>query len=344
MAAKRRRVGFLLYESCDLLDLSGPAAVFHSAHWHLTSLGELAQPTPELSYFSPDGGLIVTGQGLPVGTRPMHEIAAARLDTLIVVGSFYVHESCDERLVTCVREMHGSVRRLASVCTGAFVLALAGLLDGRRAVTHWRDCAEFQRRFPAVDVDPDCIFIEDEGIWTSAGVSAGIDMALAMLEQDYGHELAWAVAARLVVFLKRPGGQTQLSMELRGQGISGPIAQLLKWIAANPHRDLRAEVLADRVNMSLRNFYRAFEEATGTSPAEWVEATRLEIAKRLLEHTAENADQVALKAGFVNYERMRRAFSKRLGASPLAYRNRAAKPSDAPAGDIYLRSVSLISP
>jgi transcriptional regulator GlxA family with amidase domain len=247
---------------------------------------------------------------------------------------------CDPRLVDCIVRNRTSIRRIAAVCTGAFVLAAAGLLDGRRAVTHWKDCDALARRFPAIDVDPNSIFTEDDGVWTSAGVSAGIDMALAMIEQDYGPELAMSVARSMVVFLKRPGGQAQVSMLLQSQDNSGPIGELLKWIADNPSEDLRAETLADRVHMSLRNFYRAFEQVTHVSPAEWVEATRLEVAKRLLEQTGEYAEQVAVKSGFITYERMRRTFIRRLGVSPMAYRGRVALPADTPTPEIYVHRES----
>jgi transcriptional regulator GlxA family with amidase domain len=273
--AKRKAFGFLLYEGCDLLDLSGPAEVFKFAEVHLQKQGR-ADPTPELFYFSPDGGEITTAQALCLITRPAADIAGCGLDTLIVVGSFDVHLACDPRLPACIAEHQGSIRRIAAVCTGAFVLALAGALDGRRAVTHWNDCAQLARDFPAIEVDPSCIFLDDGGVWTAAGASAGIDMALAMLEQDYGPDFALGVARSMVVFLKRPSGESQVSMALRGQDSSGPIGELLKWIALNPDADLRAETLAERAHMSLRNFYRAFEDATRMSPAEWVEATRLE--------------------------------------------------------------------
>jgi transcriptional regulator GlxA family with amidase domain len=331
-----RRIAFLLFDRCDLLDISGPAAVFGAAR-SLLARSVTRDRLIELRYFSPEGGLIVTHQGLAVQTDPLPTPARGDIHTVIVVGGGGIEESCDERLVGWLRAHHHVFDRIASVCTGAFVLASAGLLDGRRAVTHWEDCDELQRQFPDVDVDPNCIFTEDRGVWTSAGVSTGIDLALAMVEQDYGRELALTVARRLVLFLKRPGGQTQFSTALRGQAASGPLASLLRWIADNPGADLRAESLAERANMSLRNFYRAFVEATGSPPAEWVEAIRLEAAKQLLEQTSQTADQIALKAGFGSYERMRRTFVRRLGLSPAAYRDRCLRVLDAPEGHMGAR-------
>jgi transcriptional regulator GlxA family with amidase domain len=319
------RIGFLLFEGCDPLDVTGPGAMFKCAEMQLRDDGR-SDPRPEMFYLSPDGGLVATCEGFSMETRPVSEMARLGLNTLIVAGSYSANETSDPRLEACVRDSRDVIARIAGVCTGAFVLARAGLLDGRRSVTHWMDCADLQQQCPATIVDPDCIFIDDDGVWTAAGATAGIDMALAMIEQDYGHGLAQKVDERMVVFLKRPGGQTQVSMALRGQEASGPIGELLKWIAANPDEDLRAEVLAERAHMSLRNFYRAFEQATGTPPAEWVEAMRLEAAKRLLEQTGEYAEQVAVKSGFTSYERMRRTFVKRVGASPLAYRGRFPRP------------------
>jgi transcriptional regulator GlxA family with amidase domain len=334
MQLRHQRIAFLLFDQCDLLDVTGPAAVFDSAARNLIASGVTRERLVQLRYFSVEGGPVMTRQELAVHTEPLPKPARGDIDTVIFVGGTEVDASCDERLVAWLRTHHCAFRRIASVCTGAFILGNAGLLDGRRAVTHWQDCDELQRRFPSAQVNRDCIFTEDHGIWTSAGVSTGIDLALAMLEQDYGHELALTVARRLVLFLKRPGGQTQFSTALRGQAASGPLAALLGWIAANPGADLRAETLAERANMSLRNFYRAFVEATGAPPAEWVEVTRVEGAKRLLEQSSQTADQIALRAGFGSYERMRRTFIRRLGVSPAAYRDRFIHVVDSPVGHI----------
>jgi transcriptional regulator GlxA family with amidase domain len=337
--AKRKPIGFLLYEGCDLLDVSGPAEAFKFAEVHLQRQ-DRADPAPELFYFSPDGGQVSTAQDLPLITRPISDIAGCGLDTLIVVGSFDVNLACDPRLPACIAEHRGSIRRIAAVCTGAFVLALAGVLDGRRAVTHWADCDQLARDFPAIQVEADCIFVDDDGVWTAAGVTAGIDMALAMLEQDYGPDFAMGVARSMVVFLKRPAGDSQVSMALRGQDSSGPIASCSSGSRSIPTRTCAPRALAERAHMSLRNFYRAFEDTTRMSPAEWVEATRLEVAKRLLEQTDEYAEQVAVKAGFLTYERMRRSFARHLGVSPLAYRSRQTRPFLSPTPEIYVQSAA----
>ena len=321
-----KRIAIILHEGADLLDIAGPAGVFHCAGRHFVLIGASGRVTYQLDYLSPDGGLCRTRQELPVGSRPLSEADPADYDTVIVVGGLVGDRDCPASLIDWLCRCHGVVRRIGSVCVGAFILARAGLLDGRRAATHWEDCGDLAARFPRVEVDPDAIFVEDRGIWTGAGVTAGIDMALAMVEQDHGHDLALLVARRQVVFLKRPGGQSQFSSHLECKKQEGPLAPLLQWIVENPAEDLRVEALAERANMSLRSFHRWFDSATGMSPAEWVEGARLEVAKRLLEQTGKRLDQVARESGFGGYERMRRTFARRLGIAPSDYRERFSRP------------------
>lgn len=325
MKPQFRRVGMLLYDTCDLLDFAGPTAVFHSAARHLTRIGQGEQPLYVAEPLSIDGGMVRTLQGIDVDTRPAPELERGWLDTLIVVGGALDHRSCDPRLLAWLDRNHGQVRRVASVCCGAFLLGGAGLLEGRRATTHWEDCAQLQKAFPEVRVEPDSLFVQDGNVWTAAGITAGIDMALALVEEDHGHALALLVARNLVVFLKRPGGQSQFSAPLRSQAAEGPLGPLLGWIIEHPAEDLRTEKLAERANMSLRNFYRAFEAATGTSPADWIEMARMEIAKRHLEQGSDKIEQVALKSGFGSYEQMRKLFARRIGVSPTHYRARFAR-------------------
>lgn len=327
MTAKIRRIGLILFDDTDLLDTAGPARVFHSAAKQLVRTGAAAEPPYQVDFLSKEGGFVPTSLGFRLETQPIREIAPGEYDTIIVSGGGVEDANCDPDIVAWLQRNHGKARRVGSTCTGAFVLAAAGLLDGRRAATHWAYCDTLQASFADVDVDRDSIFVEDRGIWTSAGVTSGMDMALAMVEEDHGRELALLVARMLVVFLKRPGGQSQFSAPLQSQSVEGPLAPLLHWIVENPGADLRTERLSERANMSLRNFYRAFEDATGTSPAEWVELSRLQIAKRLLEQTEHHVDQVAVKSGFLNYERMRRTFSRRMGVSPAAYRARFTRPA-----------------
>jgi len=325
MDRQLKRVGMLLFEGSDLLDFAGPSSTFFSAARHLIRTGQADTLLYRIEPLSIDGGLIHTMQGVGIETAKAAELAPGEFDTVIVTGGLVDHKTCDPRLIDWISRNHDKPRRIASVCCGAFLMAGAGILNGHPATTHWEDCARLQAEFEDIEVRPDCIYVQDGRLWTAAGISSGIDMALAMIEEDYGHALALLVARNLVVFLKRPGGQSQFSAPLQSQTAEGPLSSLLNWIVENPCEDLRTEALADRANMSLRNFYRAFEAATGTSPADWVETARVEIAKRLLEQTSEKVEQVAYKSGHSSYEAMRKAFAKRLGVSPAAYRSRFAR-------------------
>ncbi|HET7709231.1 MAG TPA: helix-turn-helix domain-containing protein [Sphingomicrobium sp.] len=321
-----KRVAFLIQGGADLLDIAGPAGVFHCAGRHFVRIGVADQVTYQLAYISPDGGMVRTRQELLIQTSPLAAAEPEDYDTIIVVGGLVDDRDCPAALIEWLKRCRGSVRRIASVCVGAFYLARAGLLDDRRATTHWEDCENLTERFPNVLLEPDAIYTEDRGIWTGAGVSAGIDLALAMVEQDHGHDLALLVARRQVVFLKRPGGQSQFSSFLECQRRERPLAPLLQWIVENPTADLRVEALADRANMSLRSLYRWFVAVAGSSPADWVENVRLEVAKRLLEQTTNRISQIARDSGFGSDERMRRTFARRLGIGPSDYRARFSRP------------------
>ena len=324
MQPRLKRIAFLLFDGCDLLDFAGPAGVFHSAARHLIRTGQASNLLYVVEPLSIDGGSIRTEQNVFVETKAAKDLPAGRYDTLIVTGGIIDHSSCDQRLPAWVKANHSKVPRVASVCCGAFILASAGLLGGhlRRRIGK---IAPTCKSFPDVDVRPDSIYVQDGNLWTSAGITSEIDMALAMVEEDYGHALALLVARNLVVFMKRPGGQSQFSAPLQSQSVEGPLGPVLGWIVENPCEDLRTEKLAERANMSLRNFFRAFEAATGTSPADWVEMARTEVAKRLLEDGQEKVEQVAYKSGFSSYEQMRKAFARRVGASPTEYRSRFAR-------------------
>lgn len=324
MDGRLKRIAMLLFDGNDLLDFSGPSSAFHSAARLLIRTGQAETHLYEILPMSIDGGLVQTMQGVRIETMPAPELSPGEIDTLIVTGGLVDHKTCDPRLIEWISRNYDKPRRIASVCCGAFLMAGAGVLDGHPATTHWEDCDRLKDEFPKVEVRPDCIYVQDGNLWTAAGISSGIDMALAMIEEDYGHALALLVARNLVVFLKRPGGQSQFSTPLQSQTAEGPLAPLLNWIIENPCADLRTEALAERAHMSLRNFYRAFETATGTSPADWVETARVEIAKRMLEQTVERVEQVAFKSGHSSYESLRKSFAKRLGVSPAAYRARFA--------------------
>lgn len=231
----------------------------------------------------------------------------------------------DDVLIAWLARQGGRARRVTSVCSGTFLLAAAGLLKGRRCTTHWRQCARLQRLFPDLTVEPDPIFVRDGNVWSSAGVTAGIDLALALIEADLGRAAALETARQLVVFLKRPGGQSQFSALLAAQARDdGSFAALHDWIADHLDADLRVEALAERAGMSPRNFARLYAERMGTTPAKAVERMRVEAARRALEETADAIEAIARRCGFGDEERLRRAFLRRLGVPPRDYRRRFA--------------------
>ena len=318
-----KRIGILLFEGVDMLCMGGPASIFLYASRQLAASGGAGY---EIGYFSTVGGPIATKQGLIVETRALADVSAADIDTIIVPGGDS-ESYCEPGIVEWLAKYGGRVRRLAGISCGVFYFGQAGLLDGKAATTHWDECDILERRFPKARLVRDVIFARDGGIWTSAGAASGLDVALALVEEDHGRELAMIIARRAVMLMKRPGGDPQLTPLLQSQSVEGPMAPLLKWIIDHPDADLRTEALAERANMSLRNFYRAFEEATGSAPAQWVEHVRLGIARRLLEQTDQRLDLVARKAGFLSDERMRRCFVRKLGFTPAAYRERFAQPA-----------------
>jgi transcriptional regulator GlxA family with amidase domain len=315
-----RRIEILTFPGGQLLDVAGPLQVFATAN----DLAHLAgRPLPYETAVVAAEDRVVTSARLELGATPLPN-PASPLHTLIVAGGYGVNAACrDEALVAWVRQRTGAAQRVASVCSGAFLLASAGLLDGRRAVTHWGRCDEFRTMFPQVRLEPDPIYVRDGDVWTSAGVTAGIDLALALVEADLGREPALAIARQLVVFLKRPGGQAQFSAALTLQEKDERFDRLHGWIVENLRGDLSLERLAGAANMSLRSFARHYRQATGRTPARAVEEIRIETARRLLEQGLSVA-QAGRRCGFGSEETLRRAFLRRLGASPQAYRDRFA--------------------
>jgi transcriptional regulator GlxA family with amidase domain len=321
MVAKHaaRRVVVVAFEGAQLLDIAGPCQSFASASEFASAGGYV------LTVVSPAGGLITTSAGISILTVPPSAVRGP-IDTLVVVGGpGAIAVTADRALVAHIRRWSARARRTCSVCTGAFLLAAAGLLDGRRATTHWAACHELQKRYPAVQVEPDPIFVQDGAIWTSAGVTAGIDLTLALIEADLGHAVAMRVARRLVVFLKRPGGQSQFSAPLSAQvAADDALGALHGWMAENLDADLKVEHLAARVGMSPRTFARIYTAKLGTTPAKTVERLRVEAARRALENDGAPVKLIAHRCGFGDEERMRRAFVRRLGVSPSDYRARFA--------------------
>ena len=329
-----RTVVVLGFDDALLLNAAGPLEVFGAVPRLLA--GAFAQHPPyRLVLASPEGGLISTVSGIEVMTRSLAQLdlELRDIDTLIVAGGPGVAAlEADPRACDWLRRRHGQIRRLCSVGTGTFALAAAGLLDGRRVVTHWKFNDELQARYPSVQCQPDALYLNDANLWTCGGATAGIDLALALVEQDLGPHTALALARYFTVFLWRSAGQPQLSASLQAQSNAlrtAPdvrLARLHAWIAANLDGDLRVERLAEQFGMSPRHFARAYVAATGDTPAQAVETLRLEAACRLLETTREPIKRIAETVGFGREERMRRVFQKELGISPLGYRTQARAP------------------
>lgn len=313
-------VELVVFETVQLLDVAGPLQVLCSCNELLVERGERPAYAPRT--LSRRGGAVRSSSGLALDTEPLSG-ARRRLDTLLVAGGHGVHEAArDGALVDWIARRAGRARRTCSVCTGAFLLAAAGLLDGRRATTHWQHGDRLAAEHPGIDVDCEPIFVEDGPVWTSAGVAAGMDMTLALVERDRGRELALAVARRLVVYLKRPGGQGQFSAALAAQG-SARFAALHEWVRGHLDADLRVPALAARAGMSERNFARAYVAETGTTPAAAIERLRVEAARRALEGGAP-LGRAAAAAGFGSVETLRRGFLRTLGIGPGEYRRRFA--------------------
>ena len=300
------------------LDIVGPANVFSAAN-KVHKGGR----TYEIILATSGKDLLVAGMaGIGLAAHKYHHEISDGVDTLLVAGGRGAMGAGDPAVLDWLRDMAPRVRRLGSICTGAFLLANAGLLDGRRATTHWTYADELAARYPRVAVDPNPIWIQDGRIYTAAGVTAGMDLALGFVEQDLGSAVALAVARRLVLFLRRPGGQAQFSVSLSRQAsASNPLFELQAWMAENLDNDLSVEALASRVAMSLRNFARAFVRELGMTPARYVESLRLEAARQYLESAGANSlEEIAKTCGFQSVELMRRVFLRSLGVPPGYYR------------------------
>src|SRR6185312_13097125 len=322
VATSPRIVLFIAYPGVGLLDLTGPFTVFWSASWFLKQRNE---PGYERRVATVDGGPVETADGLTVLTDRLSDFNDVPIDTLIVPGALDLSGALENRELIQWIATHGMrARRVCSVCTGTFVLAEAGLLDGRRVVTHWQASDALRARFPNLKLMPDALFVRDDPVWSSAGVSAGIDLALALVEEDCGRNIAMSVSRQLVVYLKRPGGQSQFSELLQVQASAdGVFADLHEWL--NKHLDdetLSVETLARRACMSSRNFARVYKTKTGRTPAKAIELFRLETARRLLEDTDERIEAIARRTGFGDEDRMRNTFQRHLNVSPRDYRER----------------------
>jgi transcriptional regulator GlxA family with amidase domain len=309
-----RKLAIVIFPDFQILDATGPIAAFEIA-------SRLAGGGYQMSVLAAGGGEIASSSGVRLVAQPLDEAA---YDTLLIAGGNGSRNFARlEPTVAWLRRRAGQVRRTVSVCSGAYLLAEAGLLDGKRATTHWGRSDHFARRYPKVRLEPDRIFVREGEIWSSAGITAGIDLALAMIEDDFGCEVARQTAQQLVVHQRRPGGQSQFSALLDMGGPNGRFAELMDWMRDRLCEPLGVERLADQAAMSPRHFARAFTAETGVTPAKAVERLRLEAARVRVESSHEPIDRVAESAGFRDPERMRRAFLRAFGQPPQALRRAA---------------------
>ncbi len=317
------RIALFAYPGVQALDLSGPLEMFARTTRLLRDEGR-AHPGYSLAVVGTGTAPIVASSGFRFLPDVSFGSLRGGVDTLLVVGGRGVDAMLGDRAVLgWLRRMSGRVRRLGSVCTGAFLLAEAGLLDGRSATTHWSRAAELARRYPRVHVEEDRIWMRDGRVYTSAGVSAGMDLALALIEEDLGAEVALAVARAMVMYLRRPGDQSQYSAPLRLQAAETPsVRELVAWAAEHPASDLSVPALARRVGKSPRHLTRVFRKELGIAPAEAIEQLRLEAARRALQQSAAGLEEVAARCGFGSAEVLRRAFLRALHLTPSAYRAR----------------------
>ncbi len=326
---KPRDVVIVVYPDVQSLDLTGPLEVFVGAHQLIAAEGR-GERGYRVTVASVDGAPLTTSSGLEIVPATSLADAPRAIDTLIVAGGAgSEHASKNQALLDWIEATAPSARRVASVCTGAFVLAAAGLLDGRRATTHWAAAAELAKRHPAVEVDPEPIYLRDGPVWTSAGVTAGMDLALALVEEDLDRQVALTIARHLVMFLRRPGNQSQFSATLAvQQPAREPLREVQRFVVDNPAADLSVEALAARAHMSPRHFARAFAAETGVTPGRYVEQVRLETARLRLEDTAIPVAAIAKTCGFGTPETMRRTFLRALEVGPAEYRRRFYAPPE----------------
>jgi len=319
-----RRVAVIGYDGVQALDIVGPMEVFAMANFHLLQ----GMPPYEVVLASPAGGAVKSSSagGLVFGETTSLEHLPADLDTIVLAGGSedgLRQVIFSSALLDWLHLRKAVTRRMASVCTGAFILAAGGFLDGRRATTHWNSCALLKELRPQIEIEPDAIFVAEPPVYTSAGITAGIDLCLALVEADCGPQTALAVARQMVLFMRRPGGQSQFSTSLSIQANATPkLRKLLNEIVEEPAGDLSIPALASRAGMSERTFSRSFRRETGTTPAQFVEIARLDRAKALLETSDWSLARIAERSGFTSLDTLHRAFLKHLGVPPGFYRAR----------------------
>ena len=332
--AATRRVSMLAFPDVQILDVTGPLEVFSRTSRWLVDHRRRPAPAYVVEILGLERGPFQASSGLTLHADRAYRDVAGGIDTLLVAGGRGTHaHDHDPRILRWLRGQAARVRRLGSVCTGAFFLAEAGLLDGRRATTHWSECDDLARRYPQVTIEPDTIFVQEGSLYTSAGVTSGMDLALAMVEEDHGRDVALAVARALVLFLRRPGGQSQFSAQLAVQFAEHePLRELQAHIFDHPGEPHDIGTLARRVSMSPRNFARVFTRELGTTPARFVTSVRVETARRLLEESSDALESICDSCGFGSLESMRRAFLRLVGTPPGQYRERFNRHHPLPIG------------
>jgi len=330
--AATRHIAMLAYPDCQILDVVGPLEVFSRASRFLQDTGRRRDDAYTVEILGLTRGTFRASSGLRLHADRRFDEPGPAIDTLLIAGGKGTPRvAADRSLMRWIAAQRRRVRRIGSICTGAFLLAEAGLLEGHRATTHWDHCEEFARRYPRVRLEPDTIYIREGALFTSAGVTAGMDLALALVEDDFGRDVALATARLLVMYLRRPGGQSQFSAQLAVQlAEHEPLRDLQAWILEHPRHDLSVGALAKRAAMSPRTFARAFAREVGMTPAKFVASARVETARRLLEDSTQDLESICGASGLGSLESMRRTFIRNVGVPPGQYRQRFQSLPDTP--------------
>jgi transcriptional regulator GlxA family with amidase domain len=318
-----RHIGMLAFAGCEILDVCGPLEIFSFTNSILQSLGKASQPVYAFEILAEQAGPVQTLSGMKIVADRAFAEAGDEFDTLLIAGGNAMAARGNRAMIEWIGLRSLAARRTASICTGAFLLAESGLLNGRKATTHWEYCEHLARDYPKLQVEPDRIYIRDDRFYTSGGITAGIDLALALVEEDWGSEVATRVARYLLVFFRRPGGQSQFSSFVPVEAKTRmDVRELQGWIIDHPAEDLSVEALAERLAMSPRNFARVFLKEVGVTPASFVEQVRLNVARSKIEQTRLPLKIISEQSGFGSDEQMRRVFQRHMKVSPQDYRER----------------------
>jgi transcriptional regulator GlxA family with amidase domain len=320
-----RHIAMLAFPECMLIDVCGPMDVFNFANYVLQNMGRVSPSVSSytMTIVAENSGPVKTSSGIRIVADKGYEDINEGIDTLLVTGSASIDAATqDVKMRNWLIQMMPRVRRMGSICSGALVLAESGLLNGRKATTHWMYCEQMAKQHRNIRVEPDKIFVRDGNMYTSGGVTAGIDLALSLVEEDWGWEIAAGVARAMLIFMRRPGGQSQFSSYVFNEAKSRKdFRELQAWIVSNPHSDLSIESLAERMAMSPRNFSRLFCQEIGVTPAKFVEGIRMEAARNMMLQTDLPMESVAANCGFNNSEQMRRSFQRLLKTTPQEHRS-----------------------